>query len=243
MCSLPINTLASRAKVKRVLGPYVGWQSLPDGFPANILQDRIAGQAACERVHRPCEVKPELTFWPSGSEKYTSVSVRPSTIFSPRGSSAPNRLSRSPRNPLSPLREPDFPDTTSFGVFPGIAISSSPQSEALPCADRESRHPLQHRSEHPAGQMTPRQQQPKIAGMFYQPATRLHQPLLQARSLSPVRFLARIQPSWHWVPERIATHQSSQIYSALASEECGKPILTRQEERSLVFPCFRAGSR
>jgi len=131
--------------------------------------------------HGGVTLEPELTFWPSGSQKYTSVSVRPSTIFSPRGSSAPNRLSRSPRNPLSPLMEPDFPDTTSFGVFPGIAISSWPQPVALPCADRESRHPLQHRSEQPPGQMTLRQQQPIIAGMFHQPAARLHQPLLETR--------------------------------------------------------------
>ena len=43
--------------------------------------------------------------------------------------------------------------------------------------------------------MTLSQQQPIMAGVLDQSATRLHQPRLQAWSLSPVRFLAWIKPS------------------------------------------------
>src|ERR1017187_9428043 len=73
------------------------------------------------------------------------IHLRPTkdNCFSGR-SSAPHHSSRSPQDSLSPLLEPDFSDTTPFGVFPEID-SGSPQPVALPCSDRESRHPLHHR--------------------------------------------------------------------------------------------------
>jgi len=40
-------------------------------------------------------------------------------------------------------------------------------------------------------------------------------------AIPALRFLARIESSWHWIPQRIVNPSTSQIYSAFASEEYG----------------------
>ena len=114
---------------------FIGY-SLPnyDSFAAQCLRRHASG--------KEIEVYTGINFLAFRQSKmYIRFDPSEHNVFSERviGSEPPFQKSS---KPVVATDETGFSDTTSFGVFPGIAISSSPQPVALPCADRESRHPL-----------------------------------------------------------------------------------------------------
>src|SRR5450759_5552137 len=74
---------------------------------------------------------------------------------------------------------------------------------------RQSIDPPQHTGKQPPRQMTLRQQQPIIAGMFHQPAARLHQPLLEPRQRPAPDPLRQNQP-----PPKVAEIVGCLLYTS-----------------------------
>src|SRR5664280_2870224 len=73
------------------------------------------------------------------------------------------------------------------------AISRLPQPR-LSRRKRQPGEPPEHTAKQPFRQVALRQQQPIIAGMFHQPSSRLHQPLLQTRERPVLDSLGQRQP-------------------------------------------------
>ena len=91
-----------------------------------------------------------------------------------------------------------------------------------PRLSRRKRQPIdppQHIGKQPPRQITLRQQQPIIAGMFHQPAARLHQPLLETRQRPAPDPLRQNQPPPK-VAEIIGNDGQPQPYFIRAESFC-----------------------
>ncbi len=110
------------------------------------------------------------------------------------GPGLPQRESRnhSPRS-CHPVLSDTSPSLGGSG-----SISQLPQPQ-LSRRNRQPGYPLAHPAKQPSRQMTLRQEQPIIPGMFHQPSACFHQPLLQAGERPVANSLRQHQP-----PSRLA---------------------------------------
>ena len=95
------------------------------------------------------------------------------------------------------------------------------------CRDRERRDPLEHRPEQAPSQVTLRQQQPVIARVFHQPATRLDKALLETGQRPGVDPLREHQPPPE-IPEVVGQ------YAQLQAHLVGPKPVTREWLFSLL---------
>src|ERR1019366_374110 len=149
-------------------------------------------------------------------------SQQPHTIYPARESRALFFLWLGPglgtRVPSAPTRVPKLLTTafpSGFVRHPSLrcwsgSISRLPQPR-LSRRKRQPSDPPEHTAKQPFRQMALRQQQPIIAGMFHQPSTRLHQPLLQAGQRPVLDLLGQRQPPPQ-IAQVVSQHTQSQPY-------------------------------
>ena len=115
-------------------------------------------------------------------------------FLSPSGSCGPGRASSAPSNRRKNrsflilkrfIRHLSFVNLLSTHLLAAAPLSTR---------QRQGADPPNHASKKPPVQMSFRQQQPVVAGMFHQPSTGLHQPLLQARQRPVLDSLGQRQP-------------------------------------------------
>src|ERR1039457_5250957 len=93
----------------------------------------------------------------------------------------------------------------------GSGSISRPPHPRRPPQNRQPRDSPEHTAKQPPRQMALRQQEPVVAGMFHQPSSGLHQPLLQAGQRPVLDPLGQPQPPPQ-IAQVVSQHTQSQPY-------------------------------
>src|ERR1035437_9607913 len=159
------------------------------------------------------------------------------------------------RGPIGPNASPELLTATfpsGFGRHPSVRWWSGsifrPPQPRLSRRKRQPGDPPEHVAKQPFRQMALRQQQPIIAGMFHQPSSRLHQPLLQTRQRPVLDSLGQRQPppqipqvvgqqaqrQPHLVRAETMAREASHLYGLLALLDpllCRTPLVVKPHYR------------
>ena len=141
-----------------------------------------ATQAERQPAQPPAPSYPEFAIWTSSSH-IVCFSCPGHNEFAARA--GPSEISGVQTVRFCPSDEPRLLPRNRFLRHYSDPPPSAPDFAAaigvLPARHRQRPDPPQHLAKQPPRQMTLRQEQPIIAGMFHQPTARLHQPLLLSR--------------------------------------------------------------